>query len=261
MLDNISTIFVQVKEVSSLIDESTSKIAENNKDLTDFAVGQKDNLLVAYKTMVDIAKAVTENAEYAVKVADFSKSSSDLATKGGTSVTSVSDVMSEISKSSTKIESILSVINDIAFRTNILSLNAAVEAARAGEHGRGFAVVAGEVRSLAQRSSDAAKEIEGLIKESVSKTKEGMKSVEFAGGAMDEILSSVNQIVTMIDQISGSSSDQALKISELNEMITEMTKVSQQSVEVVETATEEVIGLENQSNGLVLAVNSYKLVA
>ncbi|TAJ53648.1 MAG: PAS domain S-box protein, partial [Nevskiaceae bacterium] len=177
----------------------------------------------------------------------------------GKVVSEVVSTMSAINESSKKIVDIISVIDGIAFQTNILALNAAVEAARAGEQGRGFAVVAAEVRSLAQRSAGAAKEIKGLIGDSVEKVGNGSKLVEQAGKTMDEIVSSVKRVTDIMSEITAASQEQSQGIEQVNQTITQMDEVTQQNAALVEEATASARSLEEQAGGLSHSVSQFRL--
>jgi methyl-accepting chemotaxis protein len=179
--------------------------------------------------------------------------------KGGEVVNEVVATMSAINESAKKIEDIISVIDGIAFQTNILALNAAVEAARAGEQGRGFAVVAGEVRNLAQRSASAAKEIKELITDSVNKTTEGTKLVENAGNTMEEVVSSVQRVADIISEISAASTEQTTGIDQVNQAVTSMDETTQQNAALVEEAAAAAESLVDQANQLADAISQFKL--
>jgi len=174
-------------------------------------------------------------------------------------VNEVVATMSAINESAKKIEDIISVIDGIAFQTNILALNAAVEAARAGEQGRGFAVVAGEVRNLAQRSASAAKEIKELITDSVNKTTEGTKLVENAGNTMEEVVSSVQRVADIISEISAASTEQTTGIDQVNQAVTSMDETTQQNAALVEEAAAAAESLVDQANQLADAISQFKL--
>jgi methyl-accepting chemotaxis protein len=188
-------------------------------------------------------------------------SASEVAVKGGSVVSQVVDTMGSINASSKKIVDIIGVIDGIAFQTNILALNAAVEAARAGEQGRGFAVVASEVRSLAQRSAAAAKEIKTLIGDSVEKVEEGSKQVEEAGRTMDEIVGSVKRVTDIMGEITAASQEQTSGIEQINQAITQMDQVTQQNAALVEEASAAAQSLQEQAGSLVQAVSVFKLDA
>jgi methyl-accepting chemotaxis protein len=182
-----------------------------------------------------------------------------VAVKGGAVVNEVVATMSAINESAKKIEDIISVIDGIAFQTNILALNAAVEAARAGEQGRGFAVVAGEVRNLAQRSASAAKEIKELIADSVNKTAEGTRLVENAGNTMEDVVSSVQRVADIISEISAASAEQTTGIDQVNQAVTSMDETTQQNAALVEEAAAAAESLVDQANQLAGVISQFKL--
>ncbi|MEW5943412.1 MAG: methyl-accepting chemotaxis protein, partial [Pseudomonadota bacterium] len=202
---------------------------------------------------------VKQNAENAKQANQLAVSASDVAGKGGRAVGQVVDTMSSINESSRKIVDIISVIDGIAFQTNILALNAAVEAARAGEQGRGFAVVAAEVRNLAQRSAAAAKEIKSLIGDSVGKVENGAKLVEQAGQTMEEIVTSIKRVTDIMAEISAASVEQSTGIEQVNQAITQMDDVTQQNAALVEQAAASAESLEEQAQNLAKAVSVFRL--
>jgi len=202
---------------------------------------------------------VKNNAESAKQANQLATVASDVAVKGGEVVGQVVNTMNAINQSAHKIEDIISVIDGIAFQTNILALNAAVEAARAGEQGRGFAVVAGEVRNLAQRSASAAKEIKELITDSVNKTAEGTKQVENAGATMQEIVTSVQRVTNIMGEIAAASVEQSSGISQVNTAMTSMDEVTQQNAALVEEAAAAAESLVDQAMALMDTVSAFKL--
>jgi methyl-accepting chemotaxis protein len=209
--------------------------------------------------MEELASTVKQNSDNAKQANRLALTASSVAVRGGQVVSDVVMTMSEINKSARKIEDIISVIDGIAFQTNILALNAAVEAARAGEQGRGFAVVAAEVRNLAQRSAAAAKEIKGLISDSVSKTAEGTRQVEMAGNTMEEVVSSTQQVADIVGEISAASVEQSQGIDQVNSAIIQMDSVTQQNAALVEQAAAATKSLLDQSYMLANSVSQFSL--
>jgi methyl-accepting chemotaxis protein len=211
--------------------------------------------------MEELNATVRQNADNARQANELSKRSNDIAVRGGDMVKRVVSTMGEIQDSSKKIADIIGVIDSIAFQTNILALNAAVEAARAGEQGRGFAVVATEVRNLAQRSAQAAKEIKTLIAESVDKVEGGAKLVDQAGTTMDEVVVSFRQVANLVTEISNASREQSSGIEQVTQAVSQMDEVTQQNAALVEEAAAAAESLEDQARGLLQAVGSFKLDA
>ncbi len=228
-------------------------------DLSSRTEQQASSLEETAASMEELASTVKNNAENAKQANQLAASASSVAIKGGEVVGQVVATMSSINESAKKIEDIISVIDGIAFQTNILALNAAVEAARAGEQGRGFAVVAGEVRNLAQRSASAAKEIKELITDSVSKTAEGTVQVEDAGKTMQEIVSSVQRVTDIMGEITAASIEQSAGIDQVNSAITSMDEVTQQNAALVEEAAAAAESLVEQAVTLMDTVNEFKL--
>jgi methyl-accepting chemotaxis protein len=211
--------------------------------------------------MEELNATVKQNAENARQANELARASNGAVSRGGDAVKRVVTTMDDIQDSSKKIADIIGVIDSIAFQTNILALNAAVEAARAGEQGRGFAVVATEVRNLAQRSATAAKEIKGLIAESVREVEDGVKLVNQAGSAMDEVVTSFQQVANLVTEISGASREQSSGIEQVTQAVSQMDEVTQQNAALVEEAAAAAESLEEQARGLVQAVGSFKLPA
>jgi methyl-accepting chemotaxis protein len=209
--------------------------------------------------MEELTSAVRENTQSAGDASVLAKQANQVAARGGEVVSAVVDTMNEIRDSSKKIGDIIGVIDGIAFQTNILALNAAVEAARAGEQGRGFAVVAAEVRSLAQRSAAAAKEIKALIGDSVQKVETGTRQVQEAGKTMSEIVTAVEKVTANIDQISSASREQADGIEQVNRAISQMDQVVQQNAAVVEQAAAAAESVQANAQVLVQSVSVFKL--
>ena len=209
--------------------------------------------------MEEMTATVSQNAENSKKASQLATGATDMAREGGRAVGDVVNTMSEISTASKKIADIISVIDGIAFQTNILALNAAVEAARAGEQGRGFAVVATEVRSLAQKSAGAAKEIKLLITDSVTKVESGSRQVATAGETMQKIVDSVERVSSLIAEISAASQEQSQSLTQVSETIQQLEKVTQQNAAMVEEATAASGSLEEQAAKLAQAVGNFKL--
>jgi len=259
LMDKMTEIIIQVKEAGETINTAAGEISSGNVDLSSRTEQQASSLEETAASMEELASTVKQNAENAKQANQLASVASSVATKGGDVVGQVVTTMSDINASAKKIEDIISVIDGIAFQTNILALNAAVEAARAGEQGRGFAVVAGEVRNLAQRSATAAKEIKELISESVSKTAQGTTQVEAAGKTMAEIVSSVQRVSDIMSEIAAASVEQSQGIDQVNNAITSMDEVTQQNAALVEEAAAAAESLVDQAIGLMETVGSFKL--
>lgn len=259
LMDQMTEIIVQVRESSETINTTASEISAGNNDLSSRTEHQASSLEETAASMEELASTVKNNAENAKQANQLAISASEIALKGGKVVSEVVDTMSAINQSAKQIEDIISVINGIAFQTNILALNAAVEAARAGEQGRGFAVVAGEVRNLAQRSAVAAKEIKQLINDSVTKTEEGTKQVEMAGNTMHEIVSSVQRVTDIMGEITAASVEQSAGINQVNSAVTSMDEVTQQNAALVEEASAATESLAEQAVSLFETVSAFRL--
>jgi len=259
LMDKMTEVIVQVKEAGETINTAAGEISSGNTDLSSRTEQQASSLEETAASMEQLAATVKNNAENAKQANQLAVAASGVAVKGGEVVGQVVDTMSAINQSAHKIEDIISVIDGIAFQTNILALNAAVEAARAGEQGRGFAVVAGEVRNLAQRSASAAKEIKELITDSVNKTAEGTKQVQNAGATMQEIVTSVQRVTDIMSEIAAASVEQSSGISQVNTAITSMDEVTQQNAALVEEAAAAAESLVDQAVGLMDTVSAFKL--
>ncbi len=259
LMDKMTEVVMQVKEAGETINTAAGEISTGNNDLSSRTEQQASSLEETASSMEELASTVKQNAENAKQANQLAAAASGVAVKGGEVVANVVTTMSDINESSRKIEDIISVIDGIAFQTNILALNAAVEAARAGEQGRGFAVVAGEVRNLAQRSASAAKEIKELITDSVTKTAEGTRLVEDAGKTMEEIVSSVQRVTDIMGEISAASIEQSAGIDQVNTAITSMDEVTQQNAALVEEAAAAAESLVEQAAALMDTVNGFDL--
>ena len=258
-LGMIVSPIVTVKNAVETISTASKEIAQGNADLSRRTEDQAASLEKTAASMEQLSSTVKQNADSAKQANQLATDASNVAIKGGDVVAEVVATMSSINESAQKIEDIISVIDGIAFQTNILALNAAVEAARAGEQGRGFAVVAGEVRSLAQRSASAAKEIKELIADSVSKTAEGTRQVENAGHTMQDIVTSVKRVTDIIGEIAAASLEQSSGIEQVNEAIMTMDDVTQQNTALVEQAAAAAESLMEQAEELMNAVSVFTL--
>jgi len=258
-VDKLTDIVRQLRDATESINTAAKEIASGNTDLSQRTEEQASSLEETASSMEELTSTVKQNAENAKQANQLAIGASDVAVKGGAVVSQVVDTMSSINESSKKIVDIISVIDGIAFQTNILALNAAVEAARAGEQGRGFAVVATEVRNLAQRSAAAAKEIKTLIGDSVEKVGTGTKLVDEAGKTMEEIVNSVKRVTDIMSEITAASQEQSAGIEQVNQAITQMDEVTQQNAALVEQAAAAAESLEEQAQNLAGAVAVFKL--
>jgi len=261
MNGNILGIVKEVRNGTESIASGTSQIAAGNTDLSQRTEEQAASLQETASSMEELTSIVRQNADNARQASALAVNASEVATQGGDVVGQVVHTMDEINTSSRKVVDIISVIEGIAFQTNILALNAAVEAARAGEQGRGFAVVAGEVRSLAQRSANAAKEIKTLIGDSADRVERGSALVAQAGQTMDEIVSAVKRVTDIMGEISAASAEQSAGIEQVNTAVTQMDTVTQQNAALVEQAAAAAGSLEEQAQRLKEAVATFRLAA
>ena len=259
MQNNLHNLVLKIKNSTYVIQIGAQEISAGNTDLSQRTEEQASSLEETASSMEQMASTVKQNAENAKQANIMAAEASAVAIKGGTVVSNVVRTMAEINTSSKKIADIISVIDGIAFQTNILALNAAVEAARAGEQGRGFAVVAAEVRSLAQRSAAAAKEIKQLIGDSVDKVADGMHLVQQAGGTMDEIVMAVKSVTDIVNEIAAASQEQSTGIDQVNNAITNMDEVTQQNAAMVEQAAAAANSLEAKAQELTNATNQFTL--
>ncbi|MDN7177534.1 methyl-accepting chemotaxis protein [Caballeronia sp. SEWSISQ10-4 2] len=247
---NLTTMVGSVHRGAESIDVGAREIASGNTDLSQRTEEQAASLQETASSMEQLTSTVKQNAENARQASQLAVNASDIASRGGAVVEQVVDTMSAISSSSSKVVDIIGVIEGIAFQTNILALNAAVEAARAGEEGRGFAVVAGEVRSLAQRSAAAAKEIKSLIGDSTAKVESGSVLVGRAGKTMDEIVQAVRRVTDIMGEISAASDEQSQGIEQVSRAVGQMDEVTQQNAALVEQAAAAAASLEEQTRKL-----------
>ena len=253
----LRTLIGQIQQSAAQINTASSEIAAGNQDLSARTEQQAANLEETAASMEELTATVKQNADSARQANQLASGAAKVAEQGGEVVGRVVTTMSGIESSSKRVADIISVIDGIAFQTNILALNAAVEAARAGEQGRGFAVVAAEVRSLAQRSANAAKEIKELIEESVTKVGEGSQLVNQAGATMAEIVGSVKRVTDIMAEISAASAEQSTGIEQVNQTITQMDETTQQNAALVEEATAAARSMEDQAQQLAEAVGRF----
>jgi methyl-accepting chemotaxis protein len=258
-LDMILGPITAVKTAVDTIGTASKEIAQGNADLSRRTEDQASALEKTAASMEELSSTVKQNADNAKQANQLAAAASGVAIKGGEVVNEVVSTMDSINESARKIEDIISVIDGIAFQTNILALNAAVEAARAGEQGRGFAVVAGEVRNLAQRSASAAKEIKELIADSVEKTGEGTRQVENAGKTMEEIVTSVKRVTDIIAEIAAASQEQSSGIEQVNEAVMKMDDMTQQNTALVEEAAAAAESMMEQAEELTNAVSVFEI--
>ncbi|MFI3155694.1 MAG: methyl-accepting chemotaxis protein [Methylococcaceae bacterium] len=258
-VDDLNNIMGQIKDVAASIHTAAKDIAHGNMSLSHRTDEQATSLQQTAASMQELTSTVQQNSENAKHANELAVSASNTAGKGVTVIDQVVKMMEGINESSRKVVEIISVIDSIAFQTNILALNAAVEAARAGEQGRGFAVVAGEVRSLAQRAASAAGEIKNLIRDSVEKVEDGSKLVTQAGKTMEDIVNSIRGVTAIMSQISAASVEQTSGIEQVNLAICQMDDVTQQNAALVEQATAAAQSLEEQTQHLKITVAHFKM--
>jgi methyl-accepting chemotaxis protein len=259
MQDSLTQVVTRVRRGSESLATASAEIAQGNMDLSARTEAQASALEQTAASMEQLSSTVKQNAESAAQANQLARNASTVAVHGGEVVAQVVQTMRGINESSRKISDIISVIDGIAFQTNILALNAAVEAARAGEQGRGFAVVASEVRSLAGRSADAAKEIKSLINASVERVEHGTALVDQAGATMSEVVSSIARVTDIMGEISAASKEQSLGVQQVGEAVTQMDQVTQQNAALVEEMAAAASNLKSQALELVHTVAVFKL--
>ena len=261
MTERLATSVHAVRQGAEAVSNGSAEIASGNSDLSRRTEGQASALEQTSASMEQLGSTVTQNADHARTANQLAQGASTVAQQGGEVVNQVVDTMKGIENSSRKIADIIAVIDGIAFQTNILALNAAVEAARAGEQGRGFAVVAGEVRNLAQRSGQAAKEIKDLIGESVERVERGVTLADKAGTTMQEVVGSIRRVSDLVGEISSASAEQSAGVSQVGEAVLQMDQTTQQNAALVEQMSASATSLRQQAEDLVRAVAVFRLGA
>ncbi len=259
MNDGLGRMVLQIRSGSESIAVGANQVAAGNQQLSSRTEEHASSLEETASTLEEFTTTVRQNAEHAKQASALAGTASSTAEKGGEVVSKVVTTMQEVTTSSKRISDIIGVIDGISFQTNILALNAAVEAARAGEQGRGFAVVASEVRNLAQRSASSAKEIRGLIEDSVGRVEAGARLVEQAGKTMDELVGSVKRVAEIMTEIAAASHEQSSGIEQINRAITQMDTVVQMNASLVEEATAAATSMAGQATGLARAVAQFRL--
>jgi methyl-accepting chemotaxis protein len=259
MQQQLVSVVGTVRHNAESVATASAQIAVGNSDLSQRTEEQAASLQQTAATMDELSGTVTNNAANAQQANRLAESAAEVATRGGAVVATVVSTMQGINDSSRRIADIIGVIDGIAFQTNILALNAAVEAARAGEQGRGFAVVAGEVRTLAQRSAEAAKEIKGLISASVERVTQGSAQVNEAGHTMTEIVAAIQRVTNIVAEISHASGEQAGGIGQVGQAVSQMDQVTQQNAALVEQSAAAAESLKGQAQHLVQAVEAFRL--
>ena len=259
MRDSMASIVQQVRDGSESVANASSEIASGNQDLSARTESQASALQETAASMDELGATVRNNVDNAQQANQLAQAASTVASEGGQVVRQVVETMKGIDDSSRRIGDIISVIDGIAFQTNILALNAAVEAARAGEQGRGFAVVAGEVRSLAGRSAEAAREIKQLITQSMERVGRGNQLVDQAGETMEKVVQSIQRVTDIMGEISSSSAEQSSGVSQVGAAVTQMDQATQQNAAMVEEMAAAAAGLRSQAQQLVQTVATFRL--
>ena len=259
VVHNLATTLVTVRDAAEGVSSGAEQITKGNEDLAQRTSEQASALEETSASMEEMTSTVKQNADNAKQANQLAASARDTADKGGAVTKRAVDAMGEINKSSKKIADIITVIDEIAFQTNLLALNAAVEAARAGEHGRGFAVVAAEVRNLAQRSATAAKEIKGLINESIQRVNDGSTLVDQSGKTLTEIVHAVKRVSDIIAEITAASQEQASGIDQVNKAIMSMDETTQQNAALVEETTSASQSMKDQAKELLRQIAIFKI--
>jgi len=259
MQDGLSSVIASIRSGAESVSTGATQIASGNQDLSSRTETQASNLQQTAASMEQLTSTVKQSADNAMQANQVASAASEVATKGGRVVGQVVETMGGIQDSSKKIAEIINVIDGIAFQTNILALNAAVEAARAGEQGRGFAVVAGEVRSLAQRSAQAAREIKTLITDSVQRVENGSKLVNVAGVTMGEVVEHVKRVTDLISEVTAASREQSSGIAQVNDAVNQLDQVTQQNAALVEQSAAAAESLKSQAAKLSEVVGAFKI--
>ncbi|NWF46823.1 HAMP domain-containing protein [Hydrogenophaga sp. D2P1] len=259
MQTSLTRVVTDVRQGADSVATASAQIAQGNSDLSSRTEQQASALEETSASMEQMGSTASQNADNARQASQLAASASTVAVQGGEVVDQVVQTMKDINDSSKKISDIIGVIDGIAFQTNILALNAAVEAARAGEQGRGFAVVAGEVRNLAQRSAEAAKEIKGLINASVERVDQGTALVDRAGSTMQEIVTSIRRVTDIVGEISSASSEQNAGVNQVSQAVSQLDQATQQNAALVEESAAAASSLQQQAQQLVQAVGVFRL--
>jgi methyl-accepting chemotaxis protein len=260
MNDGLGRMVTQIRGGAEAIAVGAGEVAAGNQQLSSRTEAHASSLEETASTLEEFTATVRQNADHAKQASQLAGTASSTAQKGGEVVSKVVTTMQEVTTSSKKISDIIAVIDGISFQTNILALNAAVEAARAGEQGRGFAVVASEVRSLSQRSAASAKEIRGLIENSVDRIEAGARLVDQAGKTMDELVGSVRKVAEIMTEIASASHEQSSGVEQINKAMTQMDNVVQMNAALVEQATAAATSMAQQATGLAHAVQQFRVV-